>query len=128
MPFSIPTHAIVMDRGNGVLSRESYAVVVDLDARETTSYHFRHEQDGKLTLVDKTVKSVGPEPLQAMIAKANVVWNPPIPKEMPRPTPDLFETTYVVSGPLMASEMSGGNDPKWLLDLKNAVEASGKRP
>jgi hypothetical protein len=105
-PFSIPTHAIVIDRGNGVLSRESYAVVVDLDARETSRYHFHHEQDGNLTLVDKAVKSVPPEIVPGLIHKANILWNPPIPKKMPAPIMDLFETTYV--------------------DLKDAVEASGQ--
>jgi hypothetical protein len=119
---AIPEHAIVLDFGNGAFWRNDPLVVVDLDQAEARTYRFppEEQQPTKLTLVG--TKAISSDVMRNLISKANVIWAPPPLQGPPRlHVTDVFETVYVVNGPVMASWLGGSDDPAWFVVLKEAI-------
>jgi hypothetical protein len=122
----MPEHAIVLDFGNGVFWRNDRLVVVDLDRAEARTYRFPAEEQQPTKLVLVGMKSLTPDVMRDLVRKANLVWNPPpLEGPPPLPVPDVFETVYVVNGPVMAA-MAGRTERSHVVRCPEGVHSRGR--
>lgn len=123
LSVKIPAHAIVLDFGNGIFWRNSRLVVVDLDRAEAQTYRFEPKASRPTTLALLGTRALTQAVIRDLVRKTRLIWSPPLLRTPPMPIPDVFETVYVVDGPVMAQWMGGENDPGWYSALKNAIRA-----
>jgi hypothetical protein len=119
--FPIPAHAIVFDFSNGVFWKNSRLLVVDLDGAEAITYRYPPEADRPTNLEIAGRRSIPADQIRELIGKANVVWNPPIPKQLGQMRTDTFQTLYVIDGSVLGKWLEMGGGAKWFVELREEL-------
>lgn len=119
----LPTNAIVYDFGNGPFWKNSYLLIIDLDAGEALTYRFPPDKPKPTTLQLAGKEKLAPHDLSVLREMAKTAWNPPRDK-LPNSFPtDTFQTIYILRGANMVEAMSLGNGPSWFSLLLNKIDA-----